>query len=110
MNKFKRAEFVVGKSEIVDNVRINRGDIVQIIPIEFFDNLGTELRDLAKELNIQENLAVLVSFFTKDAYNQQFIDGTNDPKVEILVHAFSIPDMFKDLKIKARNITLKDKD
>ena len=110
MNKFKRVEFIVGKSDIVDNLRVDKGDVVQIIPVEFLDNLGTKFRDLAKELNIQEDLAVLVSFFTQEAYNKQFIDGTDDPKVEILVHAFSLPDMFKDLKIKARNITLIDKD
>lgn len=108
---FKQTEFVVGRKYTVEEgVTLNKGDIIQILPVEFLDSDCDEniYRDFVREYKIQEDLAVIVQFFTKENYRMQFIDGTTDPKLELPVHVFNLPNMFRDLKVKSRVVRFRD--
>ena len=107
---FKQTEFVVGKKYTVDDVILNKGDIIQILPVEFLDTDCDEnvYREFVRSYEVQEDLAVIVQFFTKENYYMQFIDGTIDPKLELPVNVFNLPDMFRDLKVKSHIVKFKD--
>ena len=102
MKKIYQKEFIVGKNMIVHDVEVCKGDVIQILPIEFLDHCEPEYRDYVKECEIQDDLAVDVSFFTPENYRLQYIDGTVDSKVNFPLNIFQLPDMFSDLKVKSK--------
>ena len=102
MSKHITKEFIVGKNMLVDGVKICKGDVIQILPLEFLDDCDPEYRDYVKECNIQDDLAVNVGFYTPENYALQYIDGTIEPKLNIPMNIFELPYMFADLKVKTR--------
>ena len=107
MRKETRKEFVVGKDTNFEGVNINKGDIVQIFPLEFFDSCDADYRTFVKEdCQIQEDLAVDVSFITLKSFKRQFTTGDVDIKFSMPLNICHLPDVFNYFKIAPRNVTV----
>ena len=110
MSKHITKEFIVGKNMIVDDVKICRGDVIQILPLDFIDDAEHSYKNYVEECGIQTDLAVDVGFYTPENYALQYIDGTIEPKLNIPMNILELPYMFVDLKVRTRRFKYTKKD
>ena len=108
MRKETRKEFVVTKDYKDDYRELNKGDLVFIHPVEFFDGFSDccYRQDLVENYNMDPSMTVDVMFMTNENFVNMLHNATWDVKHSEPVDVRSLPDMFNKLKIQSRNITI----
>lgn len=106
MRKETRKEFVVCKDVTLWDINFNKGDIVQMFPLEFFDSCEPDYRDFVDDCGIPQDRAIDVCFITPENFQRQFTDGTFDIKFNIPIDICELPYLFNELKIQPRNVTV----
>lgn len=107
MRKETREEFVVGKNYKDEFVELHKGDVIQILPIEFFDETDATYRDMLIDSDMDPALHVDVTFYTVEEFKKIF--STRGQFKEIYstaVCVYDLPAMFSDLGVKTKNITV----
>ena len=70
--KRNKKEFVVGKDYTDEFVELHKGDIVQILPIEFFDETDSDYRDMLINNDLDPSIHVDVTFYTVEEFKKIF--------------------------------------
>lgn len=105
MRKVTRKEFVVGKHYKDEFVELHKGDVIQILPIEFFDKTDATYRDMLIDSDMDPEIHVDVSFYTIEEFKKIF--STHGQFKEIYstaVCVYDLPEMFSDLRVKTKDI------
>lgn len=107
MRKETRKEFVVGKDYTDEFVELHKGDIIQILPIEFFDETDSDYRDMLIDNDLDPSLHVDVTFYTVEEFKKIFSTGGQFKEIySTPVCVYDLPAMFSDLGVKTKNITV----
>ena len=102
-----RKEFVVGKDYKDEFVELHKGDIIQILPIEFFDETDSDYRDMLIDNDLDPSLHVDVTFYTIEEFKKIFsTEGQFKEIYSTPVCVYDLPAMFSDLGVKTKNITV----
>lgn len=111
MRKETRKEFVVCKDYEDDYRVLNKGDIVFIHPVEFFDVPDCCYReDLIENYNMNPETTVDVMFVTRTNFENMLHRKDWEVKHSEPVDIMQLPYMFNTLKIQPRNITIEFED
>ena len=106
MRKVTRKEFVVCKDYTDEYCTINKGDIVLIYPVEFYDSCNKSFRDFVLGCDMDPGMTVDVIFITQENFRKMLVEDTWEEEYSTLVDIHDLPCMFNDLKIQPRNITV----
>lgn len=103
-------EFVVGMDTCIDDVQLNCGDIVLIVPIEFFDDAEPEYREVLEESDVDVGSTVDLNVFTPEDYEKMHTSGDFHIKYSTPVNVFDLAHLFYELAIGVKDVTTQTDD
>lgn len=113
MKKEVRKHFVACKDSYMDeDLVINKGDIVLIYPIEFYDETDPDYRDyVVEDCGYDPAQALDIIVVTPVEYkNMLTTSGQFEIKCSRVVEVYELPYLFNMLKIAPRNVTVELED